>query len=104
MHDTRCVFLDIKMSYIVISFCYDDLDKMSGRYDGTARTVKAIAELYGKQSVAYRNSRGSAESDLSGREQKGLSGFNELRDKFRRISVKATDILSTRLAAVLVSC
>ena len=28
-----------------------------------------------------------------------LSGFNALRDKFRRISGKATDILSTRVAA-----
>ena len=78
------------------------LDKMSGRYDkidGTAYIVNAIAELYGKQSVAYRNSSGSSESDLSGWEQKGLSGFNALRHKFRRISGKATETLSARVAA-----
>ena len=47
---------------------HEFLDEISGRYDvnETAYTVMAIAELYGKQSVAYRNRRGSSESDLSG--------------------------------------
>ena len=48
---------------------YEALDEMSGRYDkisGSAYTVMAIAELYGKQSGAYRNGGGSSESVLSG--------------------------------------
>jgi hypothetical protein len=44
------------------------LDEISGRYEvnETTYTVMAITELYGKQSVAYRNRRGSSKSDLSG--------------------------------------
>ena len=36
------------MAYFTISFCYDGLDEMSGRYElnETAYTVMAVAELY----------------------------------------------------------
>ena len=68
---TRCVFFVLKWLILQcrsVIMAHKALDEISGRYwvNETAYTVMAIAELYGKQYVAYRNRRGSSESDLSG--------------------------------------